>query len=387
MDFRFTDEQTAIQELARGILDREVTVERVREIEKRHDWFDEQLWTTLAEAGLLGVPLPQALGGMGFGLLELCTLLEEIGRVVAPVPALACLVLGALPLAELGTEAQQNQWLAPISAGEAVLTAALVDAAPSAAGLPGTVATRRGREWTLHGRKLLVPALHLSARCLVPAAVEGGVGIFLVDPESSGVHLTHARTSTGEPLFAMELDDARVADGELLGGRISGGTGAISGADVMSPVVWIQERAIVATCAMQVGVCERALRITAGYTGERKQFGVPIGSFQAVQHRMADGFIDLTAMRWTMWRAAWKLASGQSAAREVAVAKFWASEAAARIATSAQHLHGGMGVDVDYPVHRYFMWAKALELSLGAAAPQLAWIGKDLAQSTLQENA
>jgi len=111
------------------------------------------------------------------------------------------------------------------------------------------------------------------------------------------------------------------------------------------------------------------------------QFGVPIGSFQAVQHRLADCYIDLEAMRWTAWRAAWKLAQGEPATREVLVAKFWAAEGGARITAAAQHLHGGVGVDVDYPIHRYFLAAKALELALGGATQQLARLGRDMARS------
>jgi alkylation response protein AidB-like acyl-CoA dehydrogenase len=132
-------------------------------------------------------------------------------------------------------------------------------------------------------------------------------------------------------------------------------------------------------------VSERALEITSGYVREREQFGVPIGSFQAVQHRSADGFIDLAAMRWTTWRAAWKLSEGLPAERETAVAKFWAADGGSRIANSAQHLHGGIGVDLDYPIHRYFVWSKALELTLGGATAHLVRLGRDMAQSGPQE--
>jgi alkylation response protein AidB-like acyl-CoA dehydrogenase len=150
-------------------------------------------------------------------------------------------------------------------------------------------------------------------------------------------------------------------------------------------VTWLHERALVASAVLQAGVSERALRMTADYVRERVQFGVPIGSFQAVQHRCADGFIDLEALRWSAWRAAWRLAEGLPAAREAAVAKFWAADAGSRIANAALHLHGGLGADVDYPIHRYFLRSKALELCLGGAAPQLAWLGSELARSGPKE--
>jgi alkylation response protein AidB-like acyl-CoA dehydrogenase len=136
-----------------------------------------------------------------------------------------------------------------------------------------------------------------------------------------------------------------------------------------------------------VGVSDKAIEITAGYTREREQFGVPIGSFQAVQHRLADAFIDLEAMRWTTWRAVWSLAAGLPAARQARVAKFWAAEAGSRIANACIHLHGGLGSDVDYPIHRYFIWSKAIELALGGAGPQLVRLGSDMAVTGPQEAA
>jgi alkylation response protein AidB-like acyl-CoA dehydrogenase len=145
---------------------------------------------------------------------------------------------------------------------------------------------------------------------------------------------------------------------------------------------WIHERATVAVCATQIGVCERALEITAEYARERVQFGVPIGSFQAVQHRCADCLIDLESIRWTTWRAVSRLARGLPAAREATVAKFWAADGGARIAST---VHAGLGVDLDYPIHRYFLWAKSLELELGAAAPQLVRLGRDMARTGPQE--
>jgi alkylation response protein AidB-like acyl-CoA dehydrogenase len=121
--------------------------------------------------------------------------------------------------------------------------------------------------------------------------------------------------------------------------------------------------------------------MTADYVKERVQFGVPIGSFQAVQHREADGFIDLEAMRWTLWQAAWRLAEGLPAERAAAVATFWAAEGGSRIANASLHLHGGLGSDVDYPIHRYFLWSKALELHGGGASATLARLGAELART------
>jgi alkylation response protein AidB-like acyl-CoA dehydrogenase len=137
---------------------------------------------------------------------------------------------------------------------------------------------------------------------------------------------------------------------------------------------------MVALCALGVGVAERALELTAAYTSERKQFDKPLGSFQAVQQRAADAYVDVEAMRVTMWQAAWRISEGLEAEREVRIAKFWAAEGGQRVVSSAQHLHGGMGADIDYPLHRYTLWSKWIELAFGGATPTLARMGEVLAR-------
>jgi alkylation response protein AidB-like acyl-CoA dehydrogenase len=167
-----------------------------------------------------------------------------------------------------------------------------------------------------------------------------------------------------------------VLDGVMVG---EGDTLASPGADGAGAVAWLHERALAAYCAVQVGVCERALRMTATYTTERKQFDRAIASFQAVQQRAADAFIDLEAMRLSMQEALYLLERQASAEQAVTIAKFWAAEGGQHVAVAAQHLHGGIGVDVDYPLHRYFLWAKHIELTLGGATEQLARLGATLA--------
>jgi alkylation response protein AidB-like acyl-CoA dehydrogenase len=376
MDFSFSEEQIMLGRLAREILEKEISPERLAEIEAGSDPVDRALWSKLAEANLLGLSVPEELGGMGFGFLELCMLLQEIGRAVAPVPALSTLVLGGLPIAAFGSEAQKERWLRPMAAGELMLSAALEDAESDDPTRPGARARRDASGFLLEGHKHCVPHAGRAARVLVPAALDDGVGIFLVDPNSDGVEAEPRQTSTGEPLHELRLSGLRLEESDLLGGPE---------ADGASMSLWIRERALVATCATQIGVTEKALEMTADYVREREQFGAPIGSFQAVQHRAADAYTDLSAIRWTTWRAAWKLSLGMPASREVAVAKFWAAEAGARITGSAQHLHGGMGVDMDYPLHRFFLWSKSLELSLGGAAAQLTRLGRDMARTGPQE--
>jgi alkylation response protein AidB-like acyl-CoA dehydrogenase len=379
MDFHFSEEQAAIRDLAREILEREATPERIKAAETSVTWMDEALWKTLAEANLLGVALPEAHGGMGFGFTELCLLLEQVGRATVPLPALATLT-AALPLAEFGSEAQQAAWLPKVIAGDAILTASLEDAESGEAAAPATRASAEGDGFVLDGQRRRVAFAASAAAVLVPATTGDGVAIFLVDPRADGVRLESGVTSTGEPLSEMTLAGVRVTAEARLGG---------SDVDGAAAVRWLEERTLVALAALQAGVAARALEITADYAREREQFDVPIGSFQAVQHRCADAFIDVEAMCWTLWRAAWRLDEGLPATREAWVAKFWAADAGARVANAAIHLHGGLGSDVDYPIHRHFLWSKALELCLGGAGPQLARLGRDMARTgaLLQESA
>jgi hypothetical protein len=368
MDFAFTDEQEALRELARKILADHASHERLKEIEKGPDRFDQQLWGALARASLLGVALPAEVGGSGLGLVELALLLEEVGRAVAPIPVWPTLVLGALPLAEFGSPTQRTRWLPPVAAGEALLTAALVETASEDPAAPVTSARREGDGWRLDGTKICVPAAHLAARVLVPARGDGGVTVFLVDPKASGVELARQTTTTGEPQFVLGLHAVRVGDDEVLGPPAGGA----------AIVDWIVARALAGLSVMQVGVAARALEMTAQYASTREQFGKPIGTFQAVAQRAADAYIDVEAMRWTAWQAISRLAAGEPAAEEVAIAKFWAADGGHRVTYAAQHLHGGIGLDLDYPVHRYYLWAKEIELTLGSASRQLLRLGAAL---------
>lgn len=379
MDFNFTEEQIALRDLAREILEAEVTPEHLKTIEQGKDGYSAQLWSKLADANLLGLGIPENLSGMGFGIVELCLLLQEVGRAVAPIPALPTLVLGALPIARFGTDAQKERFLPSVATGQTLLTAAWVDADSGDLRSPATRARRDASGWRLDGRKRFVSAAQSASRIVVPAVTDTGPGLFLLDPNADGVTLSGGKTSTHEPIFELAMSGARVDDDDLLGGQIA------ERAEAGAQLAWLGDCALVAISATQVGVCERALEITTRYVSERQQFNAPIGSFPAVQHRCADCYIDITALRWITWRAAWKLACGLDAGRDAGIAKFFAAEAGARVGTAVQHLHGGMGADRDYPIHRYFLWSKSLELNLGSAMPQLARLGRDMARTGPQE--
>ena len=370
MDFALTEEQEATRDLAQQILTDRETHEHLKEIEAGGEGFDRDTWAELAKAGLLGIALPEDAGGSGLGFVALCRLFEEIGRTVAPVPVLPTVVLGALPVAQFGTEAQKQQYLPGVVAGDTVLTSALVETGTDALH-PTTTARADGDGWRVDGVKTCVPAGLVADRVLVPAAAgdDGTIVVLIVDPSAKGVTRERQDTTSGIPEARLELDGVHVAGSDVLGDPDSGA----------AIVEWIVERATAAMCSIATGVCEQALKMTAEYTKTREQFERPIATFQAVGQRAADAYIDTEAVRLTALQAAWRLEEGLPAAAEVAIAKFWAADGGQRVVHAAQHLHGGIGVDRDYPLHRYFLWAKHLELTLGGATPQLLKLGAILA--------
>jgi alkylation response protein AidB-like acyl-CoA dehydrogenase len=376
MDFQWSEEETAVAELARQILVDQATNERLKEVEKKPLRFDAELWKRLADANLLGVAIPEAHGGMALGFQALCLFMQEIGRAVAPVPAYPSLVLGALPLARFGTEAEHAAWLPRLASGDAILTTALVELESSDPLRPATRAEAANGSFRLHGEKSLVPSAQQAERILVPARLDGGeVAIFFVDPGADGVTVSAQQSSDGQPNAFVALDGVVVGEEAALGG-LEGGAERLR---------WLVERATTARCAMQLGVIERALEMTAKYANERIQFDRPIGSFQAVHQRAADAYIQVEAVRLATWEAIWRLASGLESSDAVAVAKYWAAEGGHFAAFACQHLHGGIGIDVDYPLHRYFIWAIQIEHELGSAPHQLDRLGERIATLGAEE--
>jgi hypothetical protein len=368
MNFAYTDDQEALRELARKILADLATHERLCEIEAGDAGWDSALWLELGRANLLGACLPEAQGGMGLGIFELCILLEEAGRHVAPVPLWATLCLAALPIARFGNERQRADLLPGVIAGETVLTGAFEESDAVDPSLPSTRAERDGEGWRLFGRKICVPAAHAATRVLVPAETGSGPALFLLDPSAPNVGLERQRSTNREPLFTVALEGAAVADSDRLGAPDQGA----------AILQWTLERATTGLCALQLGVADRALQMTAEYAREREQFDRPIGSFQAVHQRAADAYIQIEGMRLTLLQAAHRLELEEPASLEVSVAKIWAAEGGNCATYAAQHLHGGIGMDNDYPLHRSYLWTRHLELLLGSAERHLEKLGASL---------
>jgi 3-oxocholest-4-en-26-oyl-CoA dehydrogenase beta subunit len=353
VDFSLTESAEAVRGLADRIFGDRATVERVRQVETGTDRVDRELWAELAAAGLLGVLVPEEAGGAGLGVVELCLLLEQQGRRVAPVPLLPH-ALAAGALATFGAPPEGD-----------VLTVALAEWGDADPRRTSVRATADGDGWRLEGSKPVVPAAHVASSVLVPAVTDSGeVVVAIVDPQGPDVDLVRGEATNREIVSELVLSGARA--------------GALGGAEVLD---WLVPRALLGVCALQVGVAEEALRVTAEYTSQREQFGRPLSTNQGVALRAADAYIDVEAMRVTMLLAAWRLDRDGDAPAEVEVAKWWASDGGSRVVHATQHLHGGMGADVDYPIHRYFLWGKQLENTLGGASAWLARLGARLAEA------
>ena len=353
MDFDFSEEQEAISDLTRQILEDKVTHERLREIEQNKLSFDNELWETLAESGIVGASISESFGGAGLSFLSITAALELIGEFAAPVPLLETIVMGALPIQEFGTDAQRSELLQRVSSGELVLSAGLV---------PGdTVLVDDGK---LSGRIDFVPYALEAEIILVPTED----GVYLVETSSDGVERTLRETTTGQSQAMISLDQAA-------GDRL----GSASTTEVLN---WIRLRVDSGICSILSGACKASLDLAAEYTKIRHQFDRPIATFQAVSQRAGDAYIDTEAVRLTSRQAAWRIDASKPAEEKVAIARWWAAEAGFRVVHAATHLHGGVGVDRDYPLHRFFLMARQLELTLGNSEEQLLLLGNLIADST-----
>jgi 3-oxo-4-pregnene-20-carboxyl-CoA dehydrogenase alpha subunit len=330
MRFTLDEKQQAVADLAAEVLD---------------DTGPEQAWKALAGAGLLSLAVPERLGGDGLGAVEVAVLLGEIGRRALAVPALATLAFGVLPVARWGSTEQQDEVLSGVASGT-VLTAAVRE--PVSAVSDGTV---------VRGTAVGVPYAERAHRILVPVDLAGGgSGVALVDPRRASVTRTPAAGVM--PEYTVSFVDTPVA------GMLA------SGADV-------SRYAVAGTCALGEGALSGALALTAAYVGGREQFGRPLATFQAVAQQIADVYVAARTVRLATLAACWGLSDD-----DLAVAAYWfATEAPAAVRT-CHHLHGGLGLDVTYPLHRYSSLIRDLVRSLGGAEYRLERLGGSVCSST-----
>jgi len=382
MDFSFTEEQTQIRELTRQILadncgDDFHMAYRKSQVKDTQVRYAKDIWKMMADSGLLGTAVPESFGGSGFGLIELCQMLEEQGRHVAPIPLLPALVYGGLTLATFGSKTQQQKFLPGLASGNLLLTAAIAEESMSPAIRAKCSATEVSGKWQLNGLRVAVPYAEESAAILVCATTissnKTGKAIFIVEPQKA-VSCEFTHSGNHEPLYSVTFKNA---EAELLGSIEQG----------ESVLNFIVNNGAIACAATMIGITEESMRRTALFTAERKQFETTIASFQNTTMKMADCYIDVESLRSSYYEAMWKLSEASVhntnvCDADVKVAKYWSSIAGHRVTHTCQHLHGGIGSDVEYPLHRYYLWFKQMDLTLGGGSKQLADLGALIAKDS-----
>ncbi|MFJ6298728.1 acyl-CoA dehydrogenase family protein [Streptomyces griseoviridis] len=378
MDFTFSEEQQAAAEAARGVF-ADVAPDSVPSpsmvVGAVADDFDRALWARLAEADLLSLLLDPEEGGAGLDAIALCLVLRESAKVLARVPLLEHSAAVATIQAHGGPE-PRSALVARAGRGELVLTVAASGRTGHDPAELAVTARQDDDAWLLDGVQTAVPWAQTADHIVVPARSTTGDSrtlLAVVPRGQEGTDIAEQISTTGERLGELRLESARIPAASVID----------------SDGAWEELRDLLTTgtCALALGLGERVLRMSGEYTGKREQFGFPVATFQAVAMQAADRYIDLRAMEVTLWQAAWRIATrapgALPAAGDVAVAKIWAAEGVRRVVQTAQHLHGGFGADVEYPLHRYHAWAKQLELSLGPAAAHEEALGDLLAAHPL----
>ena len=374
MDFTLTDDQQAIADLAHRILSERLPPERLRELEQTDPWFADDVWAELGEADLLGIALPEAVGGGGYGILEACLIAEQVGRTVAPVPYLSSIVGRRDADGALRRPTRQRERCSPVSSPERPPSPiALYEPGDVAVpAIPSTQATADGDGWRLDGEKSLVVGADRAAAILVPARTsESTSAVFLVPPGADGVTLERETAVSGEPQWTVRLERRGASTPmRVLGELDRRGGDRRRGRATGSPRPSAPPRP---------GCARRRWPSRPGTCPS----GSSSGASSAPSRRSASGSPTPTSTPRPSGsppsRPSGASSEGLDADDELMIAKFWAADGAQRVVHAAQHLHGGIGVDLDYPIHRYFRWAKVLELTLGGASPSLLRLGASLA--------
>lgn len=375
MDFSFSEEQRMIRDAARDFLKKECASDLVREMEEDNKGFPPALWHKIAELGWLGLIFPIEYGGSGGSFLDLIVLLEEMGRYLVPIPFLPTVILGGLPILYGGTEGQKQEFLPKIANGELILTLALTEGKPvyDVAGI-NLWANREGDHFIIHGTKLFIPYAHVADYLVCAARTKRGgkkedrITLFLIRGTHPNVSYTVLKTLASEKQCEVVFNRVGVNEEYILGEFNKGW-------EVLKKVLG---QAVIAHCALMVGGAEKVLEMTVTHAKERVQFGRPIGSFQAIQHRCANMKVDLEAARFSTYEAAWRISQGFPITMEASVAKAWVNQACNRICADGHQVHGGSGLMKDYDIELYSRRAKAGEFFLGGTPFHREKIAKQL---------
>jgi len=357
LNLDFTSEQDMLRDMVRGLLAQHSPLEKVRELEDDPVGYSTELWAQLAELDLLGLVLPEELGGSGMTMLEGVIVYEELGRAVTPLPHFVSCVLSATALVRAGSPDQQAEWLPGIASGEVILTPAWLE--PDNSFSPEGVQVRAvtdGDDVLITGTKQHVYFASAADRFVVLARTgdsAGDVDLFLVDPSAAGITLTQKMSISSDTQYRVDFDGVRVPVTDRIGD-------AGSGWETWTKVL---EDGMILSAAQANGGCEHALDITVQYAKDREQFDKPLGAFQALAHNMADAKTSLDGSKVLTYEAAWARSLGRPVNRLAPMAKLFASKSYRDTTAMAQQIFGGVGFTLEYEVQLYFRRAKQLQLS------------------------
>ncbi|MYC30137.1 MAG: acyl-CoA dehydrogenase [Chloroflexi bacterium] len=362
MDLGLSEIQQMLKNSAREFLSQECPLTLVREMEEDDRGFTDELWRQISGLGWPGIAFPEQYGGTGGSFLDLTVLLEEIGRSLTPGPFFSTVVLGGFTVLDAGTDEQKRDILPGICSGQTLMTLALTEA--SATYEPWgveTTATREGDSFRIDGQKLFVPDAHAADVLLVAARttrsedLSQGITLFFVNASAPGLTVNQLSTISSDRQCEITLDGVTVAAQAVLG-EVDQGWPIIQRA---------LQRAIAGKCVEMLGGADAVVEMTVEYAKQRAQFGRPVGTFQAVQHHCANMATDVEGCRQIAYHAAWKISEGDSADREVAMAKAWVSGAYQRVCNLAHQCHGAIGFTREHDLQLYTRRAKVQELTYG----------------------
>ena len=361
MDLGLNETQQMLRTSAREFLEVECPTSYVRDMERDGRGYTPQFWDKLAGLGWLGLVFPEEYGGSEMGFVELAILLEEMGRVLMPGPYFSTVVMAGMTIWEAGSQEQKQEYLSGIASGRLIMTLALTEPSGSwdSEGVK-TTAQSSVDGYALNGVKLYVPNANVSDHVIVAARTGQGdsdISLFVVTSNAEGLTQSPLETIASDKQSELILDNVQVPASALLG-ELNGGWGTIKKA-----LAW----GAVGKCAEMLGGAQQTLDMTVAYAKQRIQFGRSIGSFQAIQHHAADMAADVEGCRYITYQAAWTLAEGLPAERDVAMAKAWVSDAFHRVCMTAHQCHGAIGFTKEHDLQLYSRRAKAAELMFGDA--------------------
>jgi len=356
MDLGFSKDQKMIQTSVREFLEMECPSDKVRELEEDEKGYDPEMWRMMAELGWMGIILPEEYEGTEGDFIDLAIVIEEMGRKLLPSPFFPTIALCSLPLLEYGNGEQKERFLPSIAAGEQIWAPALTESSATYRASEITLnATLEGEGYLLSGTKVFVPYAHVADYLLVVAKDDHGFTLFIVDTKTQGIEVEVIPTTAHDKQCQVTFDRVRVPEGNVLGE-------AGKGWDIVN---FILQRGTVLKCAEMVGGAQAALEITNEYAKKRIQFDRPIGSFQAIQHKLAEMFISVEGLRYLVYEAAWGISSGSPSGLLISMAKAKANEVYQRTCIESIKVHGAIGFTREQDIGLYHLRTKAWEFALG----------------------